>query len=369
MWAFAYCREIVLIAVLLLASQPAHAQEKKDDAKEPPKDLPTVVDYWQLDAGLGTQAAAHMIATGNVLSALGVRMLATADQSPLSNWRFVFDEPLPLDHRYLEAIKDRRPLPVIQTEVGKLLRKLPEWERPGSSDWGWYRAFNEALRRSDEADSRMFEKAAERNKEVVYAQLKARPEHFRGKIITISGKLIVIRKEPAPRLAPDNLEYIYTGYITGPTPGAPPFTVTFTQLPVQVEKPSEKLNLDVTFHGYFLSLILFQPEKGNKTQKEVISPYLVGKTLIVTPTTPTEPETAYSYYLIAWAVSGLLGVALIVAAMNVWFRRGDRQIQSRLAELRDKSQPFNIEPAEPENVVPLATPIPPEGQNGAQPPP
>jgi hypothetical protein len=388
MWGFTRRRiQIVLLALIFVAITGVYGQESQSpksttgdgtQKKIDPLDQPTELKFWQLDAGLGFQGAAHVFASGNALGALGARVLATDDRSPLSDWRFVFDEPLPIYHRYLDAIKDRRPLPVIRIEKEK---PLPEfWARPGGADWGWYMAFNYALRRADEADLAMFQKAAEENKHVVYPQLKATPERYRGKIITVSGKLTVIRREDPPRFVPDNIERIYTGYITGPTMGAPPFAVTFTELPLNVE-PSEKLNLDVTFSGYFLSMVTFPPEKGNKTQKEVVSPYLVGKTIVITPPEKkAEPETAYSYYIIVSTVSGLLVVAILVAAMNVWFRRGDRKIQQRLAAVRDKHLPFNIEPAEPEpetsaeKPIAMATPIhengiKPAGEaNGVKPP-
>jgi hypothetical protein len=337
---------IVLFGIILVACSCLNGQDKKDQAKEPPKDQPTVLNFWQLDAGLGTQAAVHMIGAGNPLGALGARMLASDDAAALHSWRFVFDEPLPIYHRYLEAIRDKRPLPNIRVEKDK---PPPDaWVKPGSPDWGWYRAFNDALRRADEADLDMFKKAAKENEDVVYSHLRATPGRYRGKIITITGKLTVIRREDPPRFVPDSIDHIYTGYIAGPTPGAPPYAVAFTQLPVEVEKPSEEINLEVTLHGYFLSLVTFPPEKGNKTQKEMISPYLVGKTLIVKPKRETATEGPYSFYLIVGIVGGFVIVALLVAAMNIWLRRGDRRIQSQLAALRDKNRPFNLEPPEAE---------------------
>jgi hypothetical protein len=288
----------------------------------------------------------------------------------LPKWRFVFDEPLPIYHRYLEAIKDKRPLPKIRVEKDK---PPPDaWVKPGSPDWGWYRAFNDALRRADEADPDMFKKAAKENEDVVYSHLKATPGRYRGKIITITGKLTVIRREDPPRFVPDSIDRIYTGYITGPTPGAPPYAVAFTQLPVEVEKPSEKINLEVTFHGYFLSLVTFPPEEGKKTQREVISPYLVGKTLIVNPPEEKTSEHALSFYIIVAIVGGFVLVAILVAAMNIWFRRGDRKIQSQLAAMREKNHPFSLEPAEAETGAaaenPAASTVP-STQAGAPPAP
>ena len=351
---------VLFFAVMLALSPVLNAQEKKDQAKEP-------TNYWELDAGLATQAALQMIGAGNVLGTLGARVLAADDRAAIPSWRFVFEEPLPIYPKYLDAIRDKRPLPDIRTAVGKTLRKLPEWESPGSPDWGWYHAFNYALRRADEADMQMFKKGAQECKDVVYPHLKATPQRYRGKIITVTGKLTVIRREDAPRFVPDHIERIYTGYITGPTQGAPPFAIAFTELPDKVQ-PSEKLNLDVTFYGYFLSLVSFPPDKGSKTQKEVVSPYLVGKTIIVNPRHVEATEGPYSYYIIAGVVGGFLTVAILVAAVNIWFRRGDRKIQLQLAAMREKNQPFNIEPAEPESAAqnPAAT-ASPDPQTGVKP--
>ena len=338
---------IVLFAMVFMGSSSvipkeqngkAAGAQKKDETKEP---LST--------EALETLAAVRMIGAGDFFAAMGERMLASGDAAALKNWRFVFEEPLPIYYEYLDAIRDGRSLPDIRLALGKTLRKLPEWERRGSPDWGWYKAFNYALRRADEADMEMFKKGAENYKDVVYSHLKAAPEKYRGKIITITGNLSVIRREDPPRQVPENIERIYTGYVNGPTKGAPPFAIAFTELPQNVE-PSENLNLDVTFHGYFLSLVRFPPDKKEgKKQEDIISPYLVGKTLIVKPTKEKgATEGPHSFYLIVGIVGGFVIVALLVAAMNIWLRRGDRRIQSQLAALRDKNRPFNLEPAQAE---------------------
>jgi hypothetical protein len=45
-------------------------------------------------------------------------------------------------------------------------------------------------------------------------------------------------------------------------------------------------------------------------------------------------------------VGGIVGVAILVALLNAWFRRGDRAVQSKLAEMRNRQQPFDLEPAD-----------------------
>jgi hypothetical protein len=51
-------------------------------------------------------------------------------------------------------------------------------------------------------------------------------------------------------------------------------------------------------------------------------------------------------------------VAFVVAVINIWFRRGDRDVQAKLAAMREKSRPFNLEAAEQE---------PPAGEAGIKP--
>ncbi len=255
------------------------------------------------------------------------------------------DSAWPINSRYLEVIEDRRPLPRIAIVKGE---PIPEyWEKPGGADWGWYNAFNDALRRCQDTDLDLLKKSAEEHKHVVYADLKNAAAQHRGKIITVTGRLSVLRETPAPRFIRD--KNIYTGYIIGPTPGAPPFAFAVTELPDGV-KLSERLDIPVTMHGYFLSLVRFPHDKKGATKEDdIISPYLVGKTFVVNtpPKAAEEENTPGTYVLVMSALGGIVGVAVLVAALNIWLRRGDRRIQAQLKELREKAVPFNLEPDEP----------------------
>ena len=144
------------------------------------------------------------------------------------------------------------------------------------------------------------------------------------------------------------MEFVYTGLHPGPTKGAPPYTVVFTELPANLEVGEEVSAATVTMHGYFLGLIRFQADKENRDrQKDVVSPYLVGKTLVVNDTGPAKKvEESHSYVLIVSVLSCFILMAVFGAVALVWFRRGDRKIQSKLAAVRDKHSPFNLEPGE-----------------------
>jgi hypothetical protein len=314
-----------------------------------------VRNFWLLNpAGPEIQGAMHVIGPGNAYAALAARMLASELPSPLVmldtevgkvKWRFDFDEPLPLPSAWLSRIQDRQPIPEVRAKELK------------GADEAWYRAFNKALEYShrDNMDVALdkFKKGAEPNQRVLFLHLRDQPEKYRGKIVTVHGELLVVREEPAPRYVGPDLKNIYTGYIVG-TKGVPPYTVAFTELPDEIKaiprRNWENLHLDVTFHGYFLSLVRFPEEKGVKSKKDQISPYLVGRSLTVhgKAKTPLPDEGSYSYPIILSTVGGILAMVIAGALLNVWLRRGDRRTQSQLAQVRDKHNPFNVEPAEPE---------------------
>lgn len=312
-------------------------------AQEAPAPKEFEVPFWQSDRSLQMRAAVALIGTVDPLGALGTRVAIGENVPMVPGWVFEFDRVLPIDQRYLDLIKDGRTLPNVSA------KELKELALP---DRGLYLALTESLRRSEHATTEMFEKSAEENKHAVYAHLRADPQRYRGKIITVKGKLALIRREDPPRyLHDDAITDIYTGWIVGPTKGAPPFTIVFTQLPKGLSV-SENLDVPVTFEGYFLSHIRFPADKDAGQKKDVISPYLVGKTVIVQPDATPEVKTVYAYPIIVTAVGGVLAVAVLGAVLIFCFRRGDQKTQSQIAQVRDKNLPFTLEPDTPsENQV------------------
>jgi hypothetical protein len=360
----AILRRSWLVAILAAAAHfGACGQEKKE---------PVGQDFFITDIGQHTCADATWIAAMpaptfmNPWGVVGMRMLASEKQVGLQKWQFDFNEVIPLKQRYLDTMVDRRPLPTLRfKELQELGPDLP-----------FYMLFCEAIEKTYFAHQDQFVNSAEENKNRHYAQLNATPDRYRGQVITAKGKLKVVREEDTPRLVTQRMKkdaprHIYTGWITGPQKNLPPYTIVFLDLPVEVPQPSDKLDLDVTFQGYFLGMVSFPSGKEVKGKKqEMYSPYLVGKTFVVNPPEkidvvvppPVEKdETSNSYYIIIWTVTGIVSVALLVAVLNVWFGRGDRAVRSRLAEMRDRQQPFSLEPAD-------ETPAPEEGIKPADPP-
>ena len=339
----------LILAVFWLAC-PAAAQSV-DEPKPNAKGKNDVKAYpiWRTDEGVHLKAMGMLLGQGTSVSVAGTPQSALLarrlfGEDPIyaeAGWQVVFDRAIPLPLKVIRGIKDDRPLPVIwDQEPAKLAAK---------ADQHWYVAFIEALNNTMRTPEANFKKSAERFEHVVYPQLRATPWNYRGRILTVKGKLAMLRQVDAPRYSDKELEHIYTGYGIGPTPGAPPITIVLTELPPGVVAPSEKMDVQVTFLGYFLSFVRFPADKNTGRPKtDVLSLYLVGKVVSATAPTKVADKDAqpYSAGLIATVVGTFILIALAVVVMNVYLRRGDRQIHSKLAEVRDRHNPFTIEPVE-----------------------
>lgn len=345
MWRWCRSLGVLLIAAAsVCAQQPKASPGQKKDQYDPNSEKVRELPFWDTDRGQSISAGFLVTQPGacNPLGSILWRVMVVESPRRLlvlgEEWQFVFTKALPLDQRYLDAIKDRRPLPNLN------FKALDELK---GSDAGIYLALNQAITRASRATLDMFERSGDENKHVNFANLNKNSPEYRGKVLRIQGKLIVIRKEHAPRIAKnDGVDFIYTAYIEGPTRGAPPYTVVFTELPDGLQ-PSDRQSALVTLDGYYLGLIRFQPDEANrKTEKDVISPYLVGKTLVVNEKNAVEkkpPEESHSYYLVMGGLGGFVLVCVCGAMALLWFRRGDRQVQSQLREVRDKNLPFSLE--------------------------
>ncbi len=336
---------LVSLLLVCMAAQMGVGQENKtpqENAKKPTdqddKERIHVIPFWDSDQSDQVRAALTVIGAGTSLGTLSMRVAFSESVRTISGWPFVFETVLPLNQHYLDVVKDGRPWP-------DMTRKEPRDLK--GPDLGIYLALNQAIHRSDRATADMFERSAEENKNATYTDLTSQPNRYRGKVITITGKMPVLRRVESPRLIRDEISHCYTGWVIGPTPGAPPFCVLFTELPKDVEV-SEEFNRKATFQGYFLAHVRFPADKqGGVDQKDVIAPYLIGKTLTVHTKAQELPVVVMPTYSLMWyLVGGIVSVFLLLVSVNVWLRRGDRRIQDQVARLRDKNQPFNLEPDE-----------------------
>jgi hypothetical protein len=359
---------VVMLLAFLVGRVSAQEDKGPDDKKKADSgavkknepDVPFKVPFEDTEQGVairGWLACWGPYPNGGPLGFLGTRMLLSHPDKGLPGWNFVFDKCLPLWPKYLDVIQDGRALPSIER------KEIPQLR---GSDWGMYLAMIEAIDRSHLATLEMFTNSAAENDHVGYKHLRGKPAQYRGQIVTVKGKISRVDKWDAPRHVRTDIQHVYGTEITTEFKGEPPFAVVFTELPAAVPY-NKKIDMEVTFHGYFLGHVLFAGDPKKK-EKDVTSPYLIGKTLIVNRTTPVpDSSESYSYYLIAGTVGSIVCVLIVAVLLNIWARRGDRRIESQLAQVRDKHQPFSLEPAEPE--PPLAEPVvpsvpPPPGENG-----
>jgi hypothetical protein len=354
-------RWLLLLAFAVVAP-PLSAQEQKNaDADEPWHLTSNGQDVCAVTSFLAAIPAAGQ---GELWGVVGNRLLAGERDKGLPHWKFAFEKALPLPRAYLEATSDNRPLPTIR------YKELKELGR----DLGFYMLLNEAIDRVYWSDEEQFVNSAEETKDVVYPHLAATPERYRGKVVTVKGKLEVIRKVDTPRRAAQwygaELPQIYTGYVTNPNKGIPPYTIVFTDLPAGVE-PSEDAKLQVTFHGYFLALVKFPIKQPSGRVKELVMPYMVGKTFTIdrgmdkkgdVAAPEEEPRGFLSAPFIATAVGAFALIGVLMAFLNFWLRRGDKKVEDRLAEVMHRQRPFSMEH------VDEPPPLPADGAHSEPPP-
>jgi hypothetical protein len=321
--------------------QTSAGDQRKDDEKldEKQYDIP----YWNRSESFQVRAAAAVIGEGGPLGALAARVAISENVPTVRGWEFYFDKALPINRSYLDAIRDGRVLPDVRA------KELIDLKVP---DRGLYLAYLQALRRAHAATEEMFRNSAEEHAAVVYTHLAEDPKLYRGEIITVKGKVTAIHKIKAPPLLwEDGITSIYEAYIIGPRKGVPPYAVLFTELPKDLSV-SEKLDADVTFHGYFLSIIRIPADKERgATKKDLICPWLIGKTLLVaenrSAVTAPPAADAGKYEIALYTVGIIIGITAALLALNLYVRRSDRKTQDRLAELRERRQPFPLDDGPP----------------------
>jgi hypothetical protein len=159
---------------------------------------------------------------------------------------------------------------------------------------------------------------------------------YRGELVHVEGRLRLLRRYDPPESLPDDPDKItdlYEGWVFIEEYGQNPFCVVASVLPDGL-KPAEKLDVPVEVDAYFFKRYLYGARDGRR-----LAPLLIGKTIIAKPGPVETSENA------VWAVPGaavagtfvLIGVTAAVGVAVVWwFRRSDRAVRARLAELRQR---------------------------------
>ena len=323
---------MVAVCACIVLDIPAPCQQKGDMADPP---LGTELGLAQ---ALRVSAAMQVFAARDPVSCAALRIAAVShpDTAPLlaPDWDLTPDRPYALSEDQLEAIRDG-------TKIALPNKPVDKWT---SDEKAFAELRFEALVKSDLAYRQvpeLFENAAKEYDHVTYDHLFGSPKEYRGKVVPVIGRMIRLRQYDTSKEARDKgIDAVYEAWIVGQTPKRPPYWVMFTRLPEGL-KPQETMDRAVRFYGYFIKRVSYQADKG--VYKDTV--LLIGPTVYLEPPPPVVERTPFSKDILIAVLAGLLAIGVTIAFMTLWFRRGDRKIHERLANLRN--QPLNLGDEEP----------------------
>jgi hypothetical protein len=329
-----------LAAALLLPRLAGHAQEKGDKVPEGNAVLPKdgvakqgvpqgnekdfgFEETWN---GVRVTAALQMIAVPNPIAVVGTRLAAAENPLTWPDWELTLDSPLPLSWDLLKELKDKTPVPNITQ------RPLSDLK---PDELAYYKVVCQALIYSRLVPPDLFEKVGEDedHRFITFDHLWKTPDVFRGQVVPVKGRMIRLRKWEAPRLAQENgVKYFWEGWVVGQTAKRNPYCIVFVTLPEGL-KEAEKMDRPIRFYGYYIKRFRYDAEDAKRETHILIGPTVF---LDKAPIVDATDSGIFSQHVLLATAGGIFGLTVLLAALFVWFRRGDRKIQARLALLRDK---------------------------------
>jgi len=215
-----------------------------------------------------------------------------------------------------------------------------------------YEAYWQVLVQSHYTSAKAFARKAHRD--VTYANLFNEPEHYRGQVIHVSGRMIRLQAWPAPDEArAAGVGTIYEAWIMTDAYGENPVCVAFTDLPDGLKVDNErKYNEQVGFDGYFYKRYRYKASDSRKANEFRDAPLLIGHSLtgrFGRGGAGEEEGDSWGHDLI-WVFVGAVGGAVVfVALLTVWFRYHDHRIRHRLSASRHRDF---VPPSEEETFFP-----------------
>jgi hypothetical protein len=319
-------KNFVLTLCLSAYALPCPAQTPADTKAEV---------FWETRQRQNAGAAAQLILARDPLTVVVLREAGFRGKV----WNepdFIAATAPPLSSEWLEKIRDGTPMPDFRG-------KAEDERRPDQV--AIYKIWMEAIANAFNTPPDAFAKSAEENSHVTFAHLYNNPSMYRGKVIPITGRLARLRKYEASWATKAGINYVYEGWIFGPTRGSNPFQVIFPILPEGL-KEAETMDVQVSFNGYFLKKLKYQAADRSKNPTYLETPLFIGPTLTLLRKPQEAADTAS---LPLAALAGL--VALIVAVtiglvlISWYFRRGDQALQKRLTLMQTSLDfPFADQP-------------------------
>src|SRR5262249_53025325 len=245
-------------------------------------------------------------------------------------WRVPDEEPPRFDGKFAPSLN-----PDLLNTLAPLDKKaVPDLTKPKSTpaEVNFIQLYREAMVNAARVPPEAFAEWAKEFTHLTWAHLYNDPERHYGKMVTVEGKLLRLRKYDAPRVLEDRgVPFIYEGWVQGSTANSNPFAVEFVNLPKGIKvAESYAQTPHVTFHGYFLGRYRYRG--GNK--EDFVTHLLVGPTLQETVAPPVETPPSHGSPLTYLVLYGILGVVCLVTVLmvglNWWFRKGDQEVRARL---------------------------------------
>ncbi len=197
------------LALIVWLEPPAPAQE-------PTPELTKEDEFWFSTPRRKVATAAQLILAQDPLTAATLRHKTFLEMT-WGDLEALGDVLPPLNAEVLLNVKDNRPLPD--------LRHLTKGEIPKAS-LAIYHAYNEAVVNSFRNSLELFKKAAKENEHLRFSHLWNEPALHRGKVITVKGRLVRVRKLEAPTDAwKEGVKDIYEGWLFGETRGSHPYCI------------------------------------------------------------------------------------------------------------------------------------------------
>jgi hypothetical protein len=192
-----------------------------------------------------------------------------------------------------------------------------------------YDAYCEALLVASITSEKAFANSARANEKATFGHLFAEPWAYRGKVVTVKGRLKRLREWLPPRpMFRQGIEKYYEGWIYADTPGSNPVCVMVAEVPPGI-KPGEWVDYPVTFHGYFFKKYIYFTAKDRR-----VTLLCVGRTLISTAHAERPAATGLPTGFITVIFGFIAGVLLVVMLLHWWLNRGDRRTRSRIAQIQ-----------------------------------
>lgn len=194
-------------------------------------------------------------------------------------------------------------------------------------------AFWRVLVQAHYTSTKAFAKAARRD--VTYVHLFNEPQHYRGEVVHLTGRLIRLRGFQAPDEArAAGVANLYEAWIMTDAYGENPICFTFTDLPAGLQVDNQrKYNDPVSCDGYFYKRFRYKAADSKKANEFRDAPLLIGHSLtgqFRALQTATDEEESWGHNLI-WVFMGVVGGALGgVIVLTGWFRYHDRRVRHRI---------------------------------------